>query len=66
MKTWLTKFQKAVKGKMDSKDVYDELTLSLDETLITEWKVQEGKAMKDRGVAMKIFAVQEEKGAICV
>ena len=51
---------------MDSKDVYDELTLSLDETLITEWKVQEGKAMKDRGVAMKIFAVQEEKGAICV
>jgi hypothetical protein len=66
VKALLKKLKKAVKGRWEAKEAYDGLGASIDKKLIEEWRVQEAKAMSERGDALKIFEVQEEKGEICL
>ena len=63
-KSLLNKAVKAVKGKQDMKEAYDGLTYSIAENLIMRWRGEEEKAMRERGDALKIFRVHQEKGAI--
>jgi hypothetical protein len=58
----LGKFKKAVKGKSDAKENYEELTTSLPEELISIWLKEESEAMENRGQALKIFGVRHENG----
>ena len=59
----LKKYDRAVKGHNTTKLAYDGLTNSLDEAKLNEWRAAEQKAMSERGEYLRIYEVQEKKGA---
>jgi len=62
----LKKYNCAIKGHETTKLAYDGLTNSLDEAKLNEWRVAEQKAMSERGEYLRIYEVQEKKGATVV
>ncbi|KAG1787048.1 uncharacterized protein HD556DRAFT_1312999 [Suillus plorans] len=61
MKTLLKKYKRALKGVDDTKSPFDELTLSLDPEKISIWKIDEKKAMEQRGEYLDIYQLQMNK-----
>jgi hypothetical protein len=64
VKTLLKKHKRAVKGVMDTKLPFDELTHSLDPQKIARWKKDEKKAMKKRGEHLDIYQLKIDKGKV--
>ena len=56
------KFQKALEGLSETRAAFQGLTDSLSEDKIQDWKRQEKQASRQRGDALKIYEVQQEKG----
>jgi len=56
------KFQKALEGLSETRVAFQGLTDSLSEDKIQDWKRQEKQASRQRGDALKIYEVQQEKG----
>jgi len=56
------KFQKALEGLSETRAAFQGLTHSLSEDKIQDWKRQEKQASRQRGDALKIYEVQQEKG----
>jgi len=56
------KFQKALEGLSETRVAFQGLTDSLSEDKIQDWKRQEKQASRQRGYALKIYEVQQEKG----
>ncbi|KAG1799946.1 uncharacterized protein HD556DRAFT_1305447 [Suillus plorans] len=61
LKTLLKKYKRALKGVDDTKSPFDELTLSLDPEKISIWKINEKKAMEQRGEYLDIYQLQMNK-----
>ncbi|KAG1784794.1 uncharacterized protein HD556DRAFT_1250836, partial [Suillus plorans] len=61
VKTLLKKYKRALKGVDDTKSPFDELTLSLDPEKISIWKIDEKKAMEQRGEYLDIYQLQMNK-----
>ncbi|KAG1840122.1 hypothetical protein C8R48DRAFT_679665 [Suillus tomentosus] len=61
IKTLLKKYKWALKGVDDTKSPFDELTLSLDPEKILMWKIDEKKAMEQRGEYLDIYQLQMNK-----
>lgn len=62
MKTLLKKYKRALKGVDDTKSPFDELTQSLDSGKISMWRIDEEKAMEQRGEYLDIYQLQMNKG----
>jgi len=60
--TLSNKFQKALEGLSETRAAFQGLTDSLAEDKIQDWKRQEKQALRQRGDALKIYEVQQEKG----
>jgi len=56
------KFQKALEGLSETRVAFQGLTDSLSEDKIQDWKRQEKQPSRQRGDALKIYEVQQEKG----
>jgi len=55
------KFQKVLEGLSETRVAFQGLTDSLSEDKIQDWKRQEKQASRQRGDALKIYEVQQEK-----
>ncbi|KAG1796918.1 uncharacterized protein HD556DRAFT_1306643 [Suillus plorans] len=64
VKTLLKKYKLALKGVDDTKSPFDELTLSLDSEKILMWKINEKKAMEQRGEYLDIYQLQMNKANV--
>jgi hypothetical protein len=60
----LKKHKRAVKGVLDTKPPFDELSLSLDPTKIAAWELDEKTAMKQRGEYLDIYQLRIDQGQI--
>ena len=58
----LKKVPKALEGLSETRAAFQGLTDSLSEDKIQDWKRQEKQALRQRGDALKIYEVQQEKG----
>ena len=56
------KLKQAEAGLSKTCDSYEDLSSSLSERWIEEWKIQEQKALLERGNALDIYTVQISKG----
>jgi len=56
------KFQKALEGLSETRAAFQGLTDSLSEDKIQDWKRKGKQASRQRGDALKIYEVQQEKG----
>ena len=59
----VNKYKCAVKSHENTKVAYESLTDSLEEAKVNEWRVAEKQAMEKRGEYLRIYEVQESKGA---
>jgi len=57
----LSSSQKALEGFSETRAAFQGLTDSLSEDKIQDWKRQEKQALRQRGDAVKIYEVQQEK-----
>jgi hypothetical protein len=55
------KLKTAEIGLAKAQAAYVDVTASISPELIQEWGIAEAKAMKERGKALKIFEVQQDK-----
>jgi hypothetical protein len=67
-KSLVNKFNKAIKGTQDAKIAFDELDASISPRLAKQWKVDEARAMDERGEALRIYDVQQNnsKSSPCI
>jgi hypothetical protein len=56
------KLKTAEKGLLTAREAYEDVTASIKTELIEEWGLAEAKAMRERGEALKIFEVEQNKG----
>jgi len=56
------KLKKALEGLSETRAAFQGLTDSLSKEKIQDWKRQEKQALRQRGDALKIYEVQQEKG----
>ena len=59
----VNKYKRAVKSRENTKVAYESLTDSLEEAKVNEWRAAEKQAMEERGEYLRIYEVQESKGA---
>jgi len=56
------KLKKALEGLSETRATFQGLTDSLSKEKIQDWNRQEKQALRQRGDALKIYEVQQEKG----
>ena len=64
VKTLLKKHKRAIKGVLDTKLPFDELSSSLDPEKIAAWEGDEKMAMKKRGEYLDIYQLRIDQGQI--
>jgi hypothetical protein len=65
VRSLLKRYDDAVDGMQDMKAAFEELSETVDEQVLAEWKADERRAMDFRGDYLRVFDVRMEKGLSC-